>query len=110
MLLAARFGIDGFRQIIRVASTRRLCVCPRGKQPFHTINEESFERHRPGGYYPVRIGDIYHSGEYRIIRKLGCGVYATVWLAANVSYAPQQSPGHELLWRALETRGQGPNS
>jgi hypothetical protein len=33
----------------------------------------------PGGFHPVILGDVVHE-RYRVIRKLGYGSYATVWL------------------------------
>lgn len=44
---------------------------------------EPFERYAPGGYYPVRIGDLF--GRYRIIHKLGYGASSTIWLARDES-------------------------
>lgn len=32
-----------------------------------------------GGYYPVRIGDVFN-GRYHVVRKLGWGHFSTVWL------------------------------
>ncbi|XP_069792786.1 SRSF protein kinase 3 [Narcine bancroftii] len=32
-----------------------------------------------GGYHPVKLGDIFN-GRYQVLRKLGWGFYATVWL------------------------------
>ncbi|XP_074023171.1 SRSF protein kinase 3 [Numenius arquata] len=32
-----------------------------------------------GGYYPVRIGDLFN-GRYHVVRKLGWGHFSTVWL------------------------------
>lgn len=53
------------------------------KQPIpkRAISEESLGRYCPGGYHPVRIGDIFNDGKYKVLRKLGYGVYSTVWLA-----------------------------
>ncbi|KAI1128415.1 kinase-like protein [Nemania abortiva] len=48
-----------------------------------TFDEEDPSRYSPGGYHPVRIGDEFHNGKYRVIRKLGYGLYSTVWLARN---------------------------
>lgn len=33
----------------------------------------------PGGYYPVKIGDLFN-GRYHVVRKLGWGHFSTVWL------------------------------
>jgi hypothetical protein len=41
------------------------------------------EEYRPGGFHPVKIGDTFHHGKYRVIRKLGDGSYSTVWLAVS---------------------------
>lgn len=38
---------------------------------------ESLEKYRPGGYHPITIGDILNQ-RYRIVDKLGFGVYSTV--------------------------------
>lgn len=46
-----------------------------------SVSEESFARYAPGGYHPVRIGDLFNQGRYKIVRKLGYGLYSTVWLA-----------------------------
>lgn len=32
-----------------------------------------------GGYHPVKIGDLFHN-RYHVVRKLGWGHFATVWL------------------------------
>jgi len=40
------------------------------------------DRYRPGGYHPVAIGDVFQD-KYRVLNKLGNGVYATVWLVEN---------------------------
>ncbi|RDA82776.1 hypothetical protein CP532_0407 [Ophiocordyceps camponoti-leonardi (nom. inval.)] len=48
------------------------------------IREESIARYCPGGYHPVRIGDVFDDGKYKVVRKLGYGVYSTVWLAHDL--------------------------
>lgn len=50
----------------------------------YTISEENLSLYRPGGYHPVRIGDAFNSGKYKVVNKLGYGAYSTVWLAQNV--------------------------
>ncbi|KAL1757718.1 kinase-like domain-containing protein [Schizophyllum commune] len=48
---------------------------------------EDITFYMPGGYHPVRIGEVFSGskGQYRIMHKLGQGAYATVWLAQTVS-------------------------
>ncbi|KIM41643.1 hypothetical protein M413DRAFT_445618 [Hebeloma cylindrosporum] len=46
------------------------------------LGVEQMDRYRPGGYHPVVIGDVFHD-KYRVINKLGNGVYGTVWLVEN---------------------------
>uniref|UniRef100_A0A7S3JP39 non-specific serine/threonine protein kinase n=1 Tax=Aureoumbra lagunensis TaxID=44058 RepID=A0A7S3JP39_9STRA len=42
-------------------------------------NEEPPEDYVYGGYHTVNIGDVYDN-RYTVIKKLGWGVYSTVWL------------------------------
>jgi serine/threonine-protein kinase SRPK3 len=35
-----------------------------------------------GGYHPTAVGDVFDS-RYQVVRKLGWGVYSTVWLVQN---------------------------
>ncbi len=42
--------------------------------------EEDPSQYRPGGYHPVRVGEMF-ADRYQVIRKLGFGQYSTVWLA-----------------------------
>ncbi|KXJ89417.1 kinase-like domain-containing protein [Microdochium bolleyi] len=52
------------------------------RAPSHrAFTEESLARYGPGGYHPVRIGDMFSNGRYKVVSKLGYGVYSTVWLA-----------------------------
>ena len=44
---------------------------------------EGPDGYRPGGYHPVHLGDVYCQ-RYRVIHKLGFGVYSTVWLARDL--------------------------
>ncbi|EMR71387.1 putative cmgc protein kinase protein [Eutypa lata UCREL1] len=44
--------------------------------------EEGREKYRPGGLHPVFIGDIYND-RYQILRKIGYGMYSTVWLVKD---------------------------
>lgn len=48
------------------------------------VSEEKITRYCVGGYHPVRIGDLFHDGKYKIISKLGYGVYSAVWLAFDL--------------------------
>jgi serine/threonine-protein kinase SRPK3 len=50
------------------------------------FEEEDPSRYCPGGYHPVRISDEFCDGKYQVIRKLGYGLYSTVWLARNSQY------------------------
>lgn len=43
---------------------------------------ERLENYQPGGYHPIRIGDMLH-GRYKIVHKLGHGAYSTAWLASD---------------------------
>jgi hypothetical protein len=43
--------------------------------------EESLSMYKPGGFHPVRIGDSFCNARYQVVRKLGWGMWATVWLA-----------------------------
>lgn len=47
------------------------------------IHEENLVRYSPGGYHPLRIGDLLKDGAYKIINKLSYGQYSTVWLARD---------------------------
>jgi serine/threonine-protein kinase SRPK3 len=48
------------------------------------FSEEDLSRYCTGGYHPVRIGDVFNNGKYRVLRKLGYGIYSTVWLARDL--------------------------
>ena len=49
----------------------------------HWMNdEEPVDEYAPTGFHQTMIGDVLGS-RYRILRKLGWGVYSTVWLVQN---------------------------
>ncbi|KAK8074105.1 kinase-like protein [Apiospora phragmitis] len=50
-----------------------------------TLPCEWVEDYRPGGLHPVHLGDLFHNGQYKVIRKLGEGSFSTVWLARDLS-------------------------
>ena len=43
--------------------------------------DEGLEDYRRGGYHPVKLGDTFKNGRYRVESKLGWGHFSTVWLA-----------------------------
>lgn len=44
--------------------------------------EEGPDVYHPGGFHPVQLREVY-GGKYEILRKLGYGLYSTVWLVKN---------------------------
>ncbi|KAK0611714.1 kinase-like domain-containing protein [Immersiella caudata] len=52
--------------------------------PMRAFSEEALSRYCTGGYHPVRIGDVFNGGRYKVLRKLGHGAYSTVWLACDL--------------------------
>jgi len=45
--------------------------------------EEGKSAYHPGGFHPVYIGDVYDN-RYKILNKIGYGVYSTVWLVKDL--------------------------
>ncbi|CAK7221095.1 hypothetical protein SBRCBS47491_004411 [Sporothrix bragantina] len=54
-----------------------------------TLKEENLSLYSTGGYHPVRLGDVFDNGAYKVLRKLGYGVYSTVWLAHDTKTKQQ---------------------
>lgn len=53
------------------------------RTPVSLPYEEGADQYAPGGYHPAELGETLAS-RYRIVRKLGWGLYATVWLAKDL--------------------------
>ena len=47
------------------------------------ITEEEPDLYKPGGFHRVPLNDTFDSGRYTVLRKLGYGLYSTVWLARD---------------------------
>ncbi|OJZ91405.1 hypothetical protein ASPFODRAFT_41845 [Aspergillus luchuensis CBS 106.47] len=47
------------------------------------IEEETLPYYQPSHYYPVKIGDVYHT-RYEVAGKLGYGAYSTSWLCRDL--------------------------
>lgn len=53
-------------------------------------NCEPLEDYRPGGYHPVKTSEILN-GRFKIIRKLGWGMYSTVWMGEDIDTSKRNS-------------------
>ncbi|KAF2963137.1 hypothetical protein GQX73_g10423 [Xylaria multiplex] len=47
------------------------------------IIDEGDDDYEPGGFHPVYIGDVYNN-RYKILNKIGYGVYSTVWVVEDL--------------------------
>ncbi|KAL2846366.1 protein kinase [Aspergillus pseudoustus] len=50
------------------------------------LEEETLQWYSPERFYPVNIGDIFHSS-YQVLGNLGYGGYSTVWLCRDLGKA-----------------------
>ncbi|KFZ17656.1 hypothetical protein V502_04469 [Pseudogymnoascus sp. VKM F-4520 (FW-2644)] len=71
-----------------MATTAQDLVCPvsalnDGLDTSSQDIEEGRDVYRLGGFHPVYIGDVYHD-KYKVLNKIGYGVYSTVWLARDL--------------------------
>ncbi|KAE8373171.1 hypothetical protein BDV26DRAFT_285358 [Aspergillus bertholletiae] len=60
--------------------------------------EEGTQMYRPRGFHPVYIGDVFNN-RYKVLNKIGYGVYSTVWLVRDLQVAQS---GLENKFRALK--------
>ncbi|KAJ7766733.1 kinase-like domain-containing protein [Mycena metata] len=51
--------------------------------PSSLDNVEPVEEYRPGGFYPMSLGDEFAQGRYKVLHKLGFGGSSTIWLARD---------------------------
>ena len=51
------------------------------------LEEENWLWYTPQSFYPVRIGDVYHS-KYQVFYKLGYGTTSTIWICLDLQSAP----------------------
>lgn len=47
-------------------------------------DEEGREAYHLGGFHPVYIGDVF-AGKYKVLNKIGYGIYSTVWLVEDTT-------------------------
>lgn len=66
--------------------------------PYHSDSDSSLgarteqEALKEGGYHPVRVGDTFKNGVYRVLCRLGCGHFSTVWLCLDYTRVSEQPP------------------
>ncbi|OJD20919.1 hypothetical protein ACJ73_07745 [Blastomyces percursus] len=48
-----------------------------------TVDAESLHRYQLDGYHPVILGGYLRKGRYKVLHKLGWGVFSTVWAARD---------------------------
>ncbi|KAL2834106.1 kinase-like domain-containing protein [Aspergillus pseudoustus] len=67
---------------------------------------ERLDFYVPGGYHPVKLGDIFCAGRYTIVHKLGFGRSATTWLAEDTQeqrLADSDLPGKALIQNLFDS-------
>jgi hypothetical protein len=71
---------------------------PEAAREEEKIEEETLPGYIAEHYYPARIGEMLRS-RYRIVCKLGYGVYSTVWLCKDTQYAYSYASMYSRIWR-----------
>ena len=61
---------------------------PEDSSDVSELDGEGSEGYRPGGYHPVRLGDEFCNGRYRVLEKLGWGHFSTVWMVKDNHCSP----------------------
>ncbi|KAM4067240.1 kinase [Hirsutella rhossiliensis] len=95
--------------VLGPGAARLKSLFSRSSQQLHSlsaISEESITRYCKGGYHAVRIGDLFGYDQYKIVSKLGYGVYSTVWLAFDLE--SKQHVALKIL--TADSFGQGNNT
>lgn len=52
----------------------------------YSIDNEPAHHYKKGGYHPASVGEMFNS-RYRLVRKLGWGVFSTVWMGYDYNTA-----------------------
>ncbi|PPQ66988.1 hypothetical protein CVT26_009947 [Gymnopilus dilepis] len=77
--LGAAFKNPIRRSLLRHLATRSTTTVT---VPLERGSEPS-RRHKPGGYHPLRPGDVLNN-RYKVVHQLGWGLYSTVWLVQDI--------------------------
>lgn len=67
------------------------------------FSEEDLLQYCEGGYHPVSLGDMF-GDRYEVVRKLGFGQNATVWLALDRRYLFYSLGGMDSLSNLSQTQ------
>ncbi|KAJ3890703.1 kinase-like domain-containing protein [Lentinula edodes] len=70
---------------------------------------ENVEDYQPGGFHPMRIGDKFGNGRYKILHKLGNGGSSTIWLARD-EHSSESGLGKLVTIKALRADASKINS
>jgi hypothetical protein len=65
---------------VRTFADRTVEIIPEHEK----VKEEIIVGYQANKYYPVRLGDVFNS-RYKVVAKLGWGVYSTVWLCRDLT-------------------------